>query len=225
MNRNASTPGLFDMTTTKTTRTEAGARSQMENEMEAIIFRTRRVCRTSAMAVLLTTVALVSGACSSGDEPGRTVASVAPGGGSTSAATQVPQGKADILAYAKCMRENGMPDFPDPQPGGGLGLPPGVDPTSPEFRKTEDKCRHFMGPDQEKRNGEQTWPSAEKLKYAQCMRDNGVPKFPDPDAQGGFKFKEGGSVDPQSPQFKKAEAVCAKYQPQNIARTGPGSGP
>ncbi|WP_329088202.1 hypothetical protein [Streptosporangium sp. NBC_01469] len=195
--------------------------------MEAITFRKRRVRRTSATAVLLTTVALVSGACSSGDEPGRTrtVASVAPGAGSTSAATQAPQEKADVLAYAKCMRENGMPDFPDPQPGGGLALPSGVDPNSPEFRKTEDKCRHFMGPDQEKRDGEETWPSAEKLKYAQCMRDNGVPRFPDPDAQGGFRFKEGGPVDPQSPQFKKAEAVCAKYQPRNIVKAGTGGGP
>jgi hypothetical protein len=48
------------------------------------------------------------------------------------------------------------------------------------------------------------------------MRDYGVPNFPDPDAYGGFMFLEGGDVDPMSPQFKKAEAACKKYQPQSL---------
>ncbi|MFF3325354.1 hypothetical protein [Streptomyces sp. NPDC002889] len=183
--------------------------------------RKRRLRRSSAMAALLMSVALVAGACSSSDEPEKAVADVP---GKTSE-TPKATGKADVLAYAKCMRKNGMPDFPDPQPGGGLGLPPGTDPNSPEFKKVEDKCKHLMGGDQEKVNGDDSWSAEDKLKYSKCMRENGVPKFPDADANGGWKFPEsGGDVDPQSPQFKKAEKACEKYQPQNVQRTGPRSG-
>ena len=75
----------------------------------------RRLRRTSKMAVLLTIVALVAGACSSSDETKKSVASVPSGSGSGSATAT---GKGDAVAYAKCMRANGMPDFPDPEPGG-----------------------------------------------------------------------------------------------------------
>ncbi|MET9514781.1 hypothetical protein [Streptomyces sp. NPDC002994] len=183
--------------------------------------RNRRLRRSGAMAALLMSVALLAGACSGSDEPKETVAEVPGSESETPKAT----GKEDVLAYAKCMRQNGMPDFPDPQPGGGLGLPPGTDPNSPDFKKVEDKCKHLMGGDQEKRNGDDTWSAADKLKYSKCMRENGVSKFPDADANGGWQFPEtGGDVDPQSPQFKKAEKACKKYQPQNMQRTGSGSG-
>ena len=44
-------------------------------------------------------------------------------------------GVAELAAYSQCMRDNGIADFPDPDPNGGLniaGLP--IDPDSAEFR-------------------------------------------------------------------------------------------
>ncbi|MQA60440.1 MAG: hypothetical protein GEU86_02890 [Actinophytocola sp.] len=50
---------------------------------------------------------------------------------------------------AECMRANGVPEFPDPEPdGGGLRLDAGpgtgIDPDSPEFKAAEEKCREHL---------------------------------------------------------------------------------
>jgi hypothetical protein len=44
------------------------------------------------------------------------------------------------------------------------------------------------------------------MKFAECMRDNGVSEFPDPDASGTFAYgiKAGSSLDPSSAAWKKA---------------------
>ncbi len=46
------------------------------------------------------------------------------------------------------MRENGVPNFPDPQPDGRLLLNPneGVDPESPQFLAADEKCQQEGGP-------------------------------------------------------------------------------
>ncbi|WP_152362263.1 hypothetical protein [Microlunatus speluncae] len=48
------------------------------------------------------------------------------------------------LEFAKCMRENGMPDFPDPQPGSGQGMFPGTDRNDPAFGKASEACQHIL---------------------------------------------------------------------------------
>ncbi len=64
-------------------------------------------------------------------------------------------------------------------------------------------------------------PEAAALAFANCMRSNGEPNFPDPSDSGGFQFHRGAGVDPASPAFTAAQAKCKKYQPEG----GPGSGP
>jgi hypothetical protein len=65
----------------------------------------------------------------------------------------------------------------------------------------------------------QAGPSlAGMLKFAKCMRANGVPNFPDPNG-GAINL---GSLDPSSPTFQNANKVCAKQTGQ---RGMPGSGP
>jgi hypothetical protein len=49
------------------------------------------------------------------------------------------------------------------------------------------------------------------LKFAQCMRSHGLPSFPDPGANGGIQINNG--LNPQSPQFKSAQAACTKLLP------------
>jgi hypothetical protein len=51
------------------------------------------------------------------------------------------------------------------------------------------------------------------LKYAQCMRANGVPNFPDPRASGGLFIPN--DIDTQSPAFKSAQQACAKLEQAN----------
>ena len=46
-----------------------------------------------------------------------------------------------LLAFAQCMQTHGVPQFPDPTANGGIGLPQGVDPNSPQFQKAWQECQ------------------------------------------------------------------------------------
>lgn len=61
------------------------------------------------------------------------------------------------------------------------------------------------------------------LQYSQCMRANGVPAFPDPNANGQLvisstKSKNGGTtgIDMNSAAFKNAQKVCADKLPAGL---------
>ena len=57
---------------------------------------------------------------------------------------EIAQREAQALEFAKCMRANGVPDFPDPQfaaNGAELVKPvAGVDPNSPTYQAATNKC-------------------------------------------------------------------------------------
>ena len=115
----------------------------------------------------------------------RTMASSTTTGGVTSPAPTTPgAGGSGPLAFARCMRADGVPNFPDPNPGrGGLFSLAGINPSSPAFRAAQAKCQKLMGPGPPV-PGSSTHPSAQTLaklvRIARCMRQHGVPQFPDP---------------------------------------------
>jgi hypothetical protein len=54
------------------------------------------------------------------------------------------------------------------------------------------------------------------VKFAGCMRDNGISEFPDPDASGGLTIDgvvNGSSLDPSAPAWKEAIGACKDLQP------------
>jgi hypothetical protein len=56
----------------------------------------------------------------------------------------------------------------------------------------------------------------EALKFASCMRDNGVSQFPDPDASGGLTIDgvlNGSGIDSEAPAWKTAISACTDLQP------------
>ncbi|HTV12028.1 MAG TPA: hypothetical protein VME20_09210 [Acidimicrobiales bacterium] len=59
-------------------------------------------------------------------------------------AQQEAQAQASALAFAACMRKNGVPDFPDPQflSGGRIAekITSGMSPNSPTFQAAQQKC-------------------------------------------------------------------------------------
>jgi hypothetical protein len=168
-----------------------------------------------ALAGMVATLALTAAGCGGGS-PKSAVASVSskPSGGSSQTASA---SQADPLKYAQCMRSNGVANFPDPKANQSLQLPNGVDPNSSQFKAAQEACKAYMpaGP-ASKSGGSDPWPAAQKLKYSQCMRANGVSNFPDPDKNGGFSLQQGSGVDPQSQAFQTAAKACAKYQPQGV---------
>jgi hypothetical protein len=88
------------------------------------------------------------------------------------------------VKFSQCMRDNGVSDFPDPDASGELtidGVVNGssVDPDSATWTKAIDACKDLQpaGFTGHTRSAEQ---QKEALKFAQCIRDNGVKDFPDP---------------------------------------------
>jgi hypothetical protein len=64
-------------------------------------------------------------------------------GGAAPSEAQQAEMRERALAFAECMRENGV-DFPDPQfeEGGGVKLGgPGIDPEDPDFQDAQEACR------------------------------------------------------------------------------------
>jgi hypothetical protein len=112
------------------------------------------------------------------------------GGTETTGRAADPQRPADsgqAVKYARCMRDNGVPAFPDPKDGRlVLRAEPGsdLDPTSPAFEAAQEACRTLApsGPKEGSPQAEELQEQA--LAHARCMRENGVPDWPDPDFSG-----------------------------------------
>jgi hypothetical protein len=113
------------------------------------------------------------------------------------------------VKFAQCMRKNGVPQWPDPVDGDKFRMPSrtAVDPKSPQFKAATQACRSVAPPGWDGSSRQNTANQAQMLKYAQCMRKNGVPKFPDDGAL------DTNDVNPDSPQFKAADQKCQSLRP------------
>lgn len=126
--------------------------------------------------------------------------------------------------YGQCVRDNGLPDFPDPKinANGGVSqdVPPGTDPQ--KIAAAQEKCRQWAPG-----GGEPTKLDPERIEQlrelAQCMRDHGVPTFPDPTDQGIQANGNDSGLNPDDPTFKAAMRECGKYGP-SAAPDGGGTG-
>lgn len=109
------------------------------------------------------------------------------------------------LAYAKCMRDNGYAEFPDPTPGEGMRflITPGG---AARFEKAATACR-ALAPAGLRDDGVTPEQLDGLLKLAQCVRDNGLPNFPDPGADGRFDVTRIGAG-PDDPKLKAAMGAC-----------------
>lgn len=128
------------------------------------------------------------------------------------------------LAYAECMRENGVPEFPDPQNGRIMVTPEsGLDLGSPEFEAAREACQDLapegLGPG----SGPNPEMEEQVLAFARCMRDNGI-DFPDPDFSGGGVRLQSPDADPSSPEFQAAQDECSEHL-QGLPRPGARSAP
>jgi hypothetical protein len=128
------------------------------------------------------------------------------------------------LAFARCMREHGIP-MDDPKVGGGANGPisisiggPGID--TEKLEAAQEACGGFMGVSGPK--GTMPPDLLDKLvEYASCMREHGI-DFPDPQTNGGGVIIGGpgskDALDPSSPKFQAAHEACRSIMPDG----GPG---
>ncbi|HEY8737802.1 MAG TPA: hypothetical protein VIO62_12255 [Candidatus Dormibacteraeota bacterium] len=177
-----------------------------------------RTLRSLAALALTAMVALIS-ACGS-NVPAQTGT-----GGNNSAANL-----AKAVKFAQCMRANGVSAFPDPDASGQLtidGVANGssVDPSSAVFIQAISACKDLEPPGL---MGHQRSPEQQKvaLKFAQCMRDNGVPDFPDPTPNGPLidttRIPSVGDKDPHSiPALQAAMGKCTAIYAAGMGLRGP----
>ncbi|HYF27748.1 MAG TPA: hypothetical protein VD931_18545 [Baekduia sp.] len=165
--------------------------------------------RRALLLALCAAAAAASGGCGAGDDP------------DPAAAARADDDERQ-LAFARCMRQNGI-DLPDPGAGGGpqrIRVGRGVSPQVVQRAMRECRERTGGGPRQPTDEERQELQDA-ALKFARCMRANGV-DLPDPQPGRGGLIRMAGSpsTDPESPRFRKAEAACRKHLPQRAVRGG-----
>jgi hypothetical protein len=137
-----------------------------------------RTLRAPAAFAVVALVGLVSAGCGSNATSGTGAAA---GKGTTSSATSGADKKLTkqekAVKFAECMRANGVPHFPDPDPKGEINF--GVDVTGEVWLKAIDACKKLKPPGalSSKRTPKEQSAS---LRFAQCVRDHGVKDFPDP---------------------------------------------
>lgn len=112
------------------------------------------------------------------------------------------------IKFARCMRANGVPSFPDSgatiqQGSSGHTLSiNGVSVSSPAFQSAQQKCEHYISSRAPISAAQQAKFAQEILKVARCMRAHGVTDYPDSGTW------TGPNPNPQSPVFKTAAKKC-----------------
>ena len=126
-----------------------------------------------------------------------------------------------MLAFAKCMRAHGVPNFPDPKPPGQIPstrtIQPAssggftANPNSPAYQTASTDCRSLADASPvTATQGNQVM--ATQLRFAVCMREHGVPSFPDPTSTGEIGNNGAISgVNQNSPAFQTAEKTCSQF--------------
>jgi len=164
------------------------------------------------LATLAMLVVIVAG-CGNGSA-GTGNSNPTTGGDSTGATLE------KALKFAECMRANGVSAFPDPGASGSFtidGVVNGssLDPNSAAFEQAIAACKNLEPPGF---TGAKVTPqqTTARLKFAQCMRDNGVPDFPDPTPNGPLidtnRIPSLAGKDPRSdPGLQAAMQKCGQY--------------
>lgn len=115
------------------------------------------------------------------------------------------------LLYAKCMRDNGVPDFPDPDPNGEfLGADHEEQQDDPTFLAATEACRDLAPGGEHQDTGDPAFVE-QMREFSQCMRDNGLPDYPDPDANG--QLRGVGHEVEGDPNFQAAMEACREKLP------------
>jgi hypothetical protein len=115
------------------------------------------------------------------------------------------------FAYAKCMRDNGNPDFKDPTQDakGGWSFQAGSGPPPAACLELSNKLRDFDR-DADRISGADM---AKLRQFAACMRKT-YPEFPDPNSRGDFPMPPSLSERFQRRDGSRPEAPCEQDLPQ-----------
>ena len=171
------------------------------------------------LILLFAPLALVVAACGGSNDNGVATLDDSPTSTVASAQDALAGDEARLMEFSRCMRDNGVPDFPDPivTEDGAVDFAGGFEQFD-EF--DEDDMEAAFGACVNELQGLSFAPGGPNfdltgiqdtlLEFAMCMRDNGF-DIPDPDFSN-FDLAGGvgpfGEIDPTDPGFEEALEAC-----------------
>jgi hypothetical protein len=125
----------------------------------------------------LATVALIGAGCSNGSAENGNTGTTSSTHATSSGAAKKLTARDKAVKFAECIRAHGVRDFPDPNEKNQFEY--GVSVTPAVWTRATTACKDLQPPGtlSGKRTPKQQSAS---LRFAQCVRDNGVKDFPDP---------------------------------------------
>jgi hypothetical protein len=149
-------------------------------------------------------------------------------GSSSPSSTGTAAGSSTIATldkYAACMRARGVAGFPDPSTtetpnsfgidGYNFDLPTTMNTQSPAYQSADKTCQRVLGSGHSSGGPSAAFIAKARkraLAHAQCMREHGVPNFPDPtitvNGHGISQASGGAGINPRSPAFQQAQKTC-----------------
>ncbi|MEN4400556.1 hypothetical protein ACNQR7_11615 [Mycolicibacterium senegalense] len=94
-----------------------------------------------------------------------------------------PAAQQQAVKYSECMRANGVADFPNPDAGGQISYG-GISVPKATWQNAVSACAGLQPVSWSTDAGRTPAQQAAALRFAQCVRDHGVPDFPDPATAG-----------------------------------------
>jgi hypothetical protein len=171
-----------------------------------------------AALVLIAMVTLLS-ACGSSAPANTSVGNTATNNTATNntAANNTAAKVEEAVKFAECMRNNGVSDFPDPDASGqfayGIKAGSSLDPSTVAWQQAISACKNLEPPGFIPTSFTSQQIVA-RLKFAQCMRANGVPDFPDPSNSGPLIDVQHGQSNPE------IQSALQKCRPLLAAASG-----
>jgi hypothetical protein len=156
---------------------------------------------------------LVAGCSSGGGDPSA--------GASPSSGANQQRALAIGRQFVQCARQHGLPDFPDPVwKDGSLQFGSDADAVKEQIQQLPNECISIL--EQLPASGSRKPPpTAEDLRrlaqFAQCLRQHGVPEWPDPKSDGTFPLR-GTALEAEGKSQRMLDAMdaCSQYWDKSI---------
>jgi hypothetical protein len=165
------------------------------------------------VVVYLALLAVLAAGCSSGGADSHAGASPSSSGANQQRAMELGS------RFVQCARQHGLPNFPDPVWRNGEVHFGNDHLDKTKIRQLPEDCQSIL--DQLPATGQRHQPyTAEEVRrlaqFAQCLRQHGIPEWPDPDADG--KFPLSGTPlqselesEGESQRMSQAQDACSQY--------------
>ena len=193
------------------------------NNDSILLTRRPRQARTVAAIIATAAFALLTVAC--GSSPSSTGS-----GGSPKAAGTASSPAASVspaLAFTRCVRTHGIPGYPDPGSDGTVPkeTPQQLGVSDSQYQAAQSACQHLLPNGGQQTNVQTAADQRNAVRFAGCMRRNGVPNWPDPvNDDGRIRFDVFGvpGLDPNLPRVGSAVQKCQALLHINLETIGMG---